>query len=415
MAVFTFRALDSQGQEVRDEIEANNADDALNKLRGKNLFPTSVKEKSGRRAAAPRAAAAVGGRKRALAFGKVRTKYLATFTRQLSTLINAGLPIVRSLRILGEQLKASVLKNCVLDAADDVEGGSSFSEALGKHPRAFNKLYVNMAKAGEAGGILDQILERLAVFMEKAERLKKRVLGAMIYPAAVMTIAGIILFVILAYIVPRFQDVFADLGVELPVATKLLIVLGTALRTYWYLVVASPIVLFVAFRVVVASKSGRYGVDFVKLHLPIFGAIISKSSIARFARTLGTLIASGVPILEALNIVKEATPNTVVSDAVGKVHDSIREGETMAAPLAASKVCDAMVVNMIDVGEETGELDKMLLKVADTYDEDVDTLVGSLMSLIEPLLIVGMGVTVGFIVIALFLPLIEMMKNLGKA
>ena len=413
MPIFTYRALNSQGQEVRNDIEAGSSDEALNKLRGMNLFPTSVKEKAGKRAA-PKAGAgaSVSRHKKTLAFGKVKAKELATFTRQLATLINAGLPIVLSLKILRDQLKPGILKNCMLDVHDDVESGTSLSEAFAKHPKTFDKLFVNMVKAGEAGGILDQILDRLAMFMEKAERLKKKVIGAMIYPAAVTIVAGSILILIIGYIVPKFEKMFTEIGSVLPTPTLLLVAAGNMIKNYWFLILPAPFVLVILYRLIVMSKSGRYGVDLVKLRLPIFGVIVNKSTISRFARTLGTLITSGVPILEALNIVKEATPNVVVSTAIGKVHDSIREGESMAAPLAASKVCDAMVINMIDVGEETGELDKMLLKVADTYDEDVDTLVTGMMSLIEPMLIVGMGVTVGFIVIALFLPLIDLMKNM---
>ncbi len=416
MPIFTYKALDSQGQEVRSEIEAENSDDALNKLRDQKLFPTSVKEKTGKKAGPKQrqATVAAGGRKKTLAFGGVKQKELATFTRQLSTLINAGLPIVRSLRILGDQLKPGVLKNALMDVADDVEGGTALSEAFSKHPKAFNKLYVNMTRAGEAGGILDQILERLAVFMEKAQRMKKRVISAMIYPIAVVTIATSIVLFIVGYIVPQFQKMFEDMNTQLPVPTQILVKAADLVQSGWWMI---PVVLFAAFvtyRLVAFTRSGRYAIDFVKLKLPLFGTIVSKSTISRFARTLGTLITSGVPILEALNIVKEATGNAVISVAIGKVHDSIREGENMAGPLSASKICDPMVINMIDVGEETGELDKMLLKVADTYDEDVDALVGGMMSLIEPLLIVGMGLTVGFIVIALFLPLIELMKTMGS-
>ncbi len=415
MAIFTYRALNSQGQEVRNEIEAASSDEALNKLRSMSLFPTSVKEKAGKRA--PRKAgapAAAGGKKKTFSLGGVKQKHLSTFTRQLSTLINAGLPIVRSLRILGDQLKPGMLKNDLMDVADDVEGGMTLSEALAKHPKAFNKLYVNMVKAGEAGGILDQILDRLSGFMEKAERLKKKVVSAMIYPAAVVTVAGGILLVIIGYIVPQFQKMFTEMNMAMPAPTQILMKAGDIVRFQWYLIIGVPFALFMFYRLLAFTKTGRYGIDYVKLKLPIFGIIVSKSTISRFARTLGVLITSGVPILEALNIVKDATPNVVVSGALVKVHDSIREGESMAAPLGAAKICDPMVINMVDVGEETGELDKMLLKVADTYDEDVDALVGGLMSLIEPILIVSMGVTVGFIVIALFLPLIDMMKNMSN-
>jgi len=415
MPVFTYRALDSQGQEIKNDIEAGSSDEALNKLRQMNLFPTSVKEKAGKRAAAKAGAAAkASANKKTLAFGKVKAKHLAAFTRQLSTLINAGLPIVRSLRILCDQLKPGILKNSLMDVADDVEGGTALSEALAKHPKTFDKLYVNMVRAGEAGGILDQILDRLAMFMEKAERIKKKVMSAMIYPAAVVTVAGGILMVIMTFIVPKFQAMFDDLKLPLPMATKILLGAATFIQTQWYFLLGAPIAAVVLYRLLARTKSGKYALDFVKLKLPVFGMINSKSTLARFTRTLGTLITSGVPILEALNIVREATPNTVVSTAIGKVHDSIREGESMAAPLAASKVCDVMVVNMVDVGEETGELDKMLIKIADTYDEDVDALVSGMMSLIEPLLIVGMGGVVGFIVISLFMPLITLMTQMGE-
>jgi type IV pilus assembly protein PilC len=415
MPVFTYRALNSQGQEVRDEVEANTSDDALNKLRGMNLFPTSVKEKTGKRAAQQAGPVAAGSKnKKSMAFGGVKQKHLAQFTRQMATLINAGLPIVRSLKILRDQLKPGVLKNALMDVHDDVEGGMTLSEALAKHPKAFDKLFVNMVKAGEAGGILDQILERLAGFMEKAERLKKKVMSAMIYPAVVTLVAGGILMLIVGYIVPQFEKMFKDMNVEMPGMTMVLMDAGNFIKTNWWVILVTPPAVFVGFKLVKMTKGGRYAIDFVKLKLPVFGQIISKSTLARFTRTLGTLITSGVPILEALNIVKEATPNLVISTAIGKVHDSIREGESMAAPLAASKVCDPMVINMVDVGEETGELDKMLLKIADTYDEDVDALVSGLTSLIEPLLIVGMGLSVGFIVIALFLPLIEMMQQIGQ-
>ncbi|MFO7900662.1 MAG: type II secretion system F family protein [Planctomycetota bacterium] len=414
MAIFTYQALDSQGKEVRNEIEAESSDDALNKLRSMDLFPTSVKEKAAKRAApAAGAQKAVSKHKKSLAFGGVKRKDLAGFTRQLSTLINAGLPIVRSLKILTEQAKAGVLKNALYDVGDDVEGGMSLSEALAKHPKAFNKLYVNMVKAGEAGGILDQILERLATFMEKAERLKKQVISAMIYPAVVILVAGTILMVIMIFIVPKFKAMFSDMDLQLPTITKILLAVGDFVKTKWYVLPGVPIGVVIFYKIIASTKSGRYGIDFIKLKLPVFGIISTKSTLSSFTRTLGTLITSGVPILEALNIVKDATPNAVVSTAIGKVHDSIREGESMAAPLAASKVCDPMIINMIDVGEETGELDKMLLKVADQYDEDVDALVSGMMSLIEPLLIVGMGLAVGFIVVSLFLPLITLMTEMG--
>jgi len=411
MPVFAYEALDSQGQVVRGEVEAASSEEAIVKIRSKSFFPTNVKEKSAKKARAP----VVGARKRkkTLAFGKVKSKQLATFTRQLSTLVDAGLPIVRSLKILEEQQKPGVLKNQLGDVAEDVEGGSSLSEALAKHPKTFDKLYVNMVRAGEAGGVLDAILERLAAFMEKSQRLKKQVISALIYPIAVITAAGGILAAIMILVIPKFEEMFKDMRMTLPQMTQMLIAFSNWIRQWWFLLPAVPFGIFVFFKIVAANKTGRYVLDKVKLKMPLFGIIISKSTVSRFARTLGTLISSGVPILEALAIVKEATGNAVFENAIGRVHDSIREGENIAGPLGQTRVVDPMVLNMVDVGEETGELDKMLIKVADTYDEDVDALVRGMMSLIEPLLIIGLGSAVGFIVIALFMPLISLMQQLG--
>ena len=411
MPVFTYEALDSQGQEVRGEVEAVSSEEAIVKIRNKSYFPTNVKEKAAKR---QRAAAVGVKKKRTLAFGKVKAKQLCTFTRQLSTLQDAGLPIVRSLKILEEQQKPGVLKNQLVDVAEDVEGGSTLSEALAKHPKTFDKLYVNMVRAGEAGGVLDAILERLAAFMEKSQRLKKQVISALIYPAAVITVASGILVGIMIYIIPKFEDMFRDMKMKLPGLTEMLITFSKGLQEYWYLIPAVPGGFWLLLKIITSNRTGRYALDFIKLKMPLFGIIISKSTVSRFARTLGTLIASGVPILEALSIVKAASGNAVFEQAIGRVHDSIREGENIVGPLAQAKVVDNMVLNMIDVGEETGELDKMLIKVADTYDEDVDALVSGLMSLIEPLLIVFMGGAVGFIVVALFLPLITLMQNIGQ-
>jgi len=412
MPVFTYEALDSQGQEVRGEIDAVSSEEAIIKIRNKSYFPTNVKEKAAKRKAG--GASRASGKKKSFAIGKVKTKQLCTFTRQLSTLQDAGLPIVRSLKILEEQQKPGVLKNQLAEVSEDVEGGSTLSEALAKHPKTFDKLYVNMVRAGEAGGVLDSILERLAAFMEKSQRLKKQVVSALIYPAAVISVAGLILAGIMVYIVPKFQEMFADMRIELPALTNMLIQASNWLKDYYYMIPLVPFAFIVTLKVIGANKTGRYVIDQIKLKIPLFGQIISKSIISRFCRTLGTLISSGVPILEALSIVKEATGNAVFENAIGRVHDSIREGENIVGPMQACNIVDPMVLNMIDVGEETGELDKMLLKIADTYDEDVDALVGGLMSLIEPLLIVFLGGAVGFIVVALFMPLITLMQNIGQ-
>jgi type IV pilus assembly protein PilC len=346
--------------------------------------------------------------------GGVRHKQLTQFTMQLSVLMDAGLPIVRSLKILSAQMKPCALKNITAEVADDVETGSTFSDALSRHPKAFDKLYVNMVKAGEAGGVLDVILQRLAAFMERVEALKRKIVGASIYPAVVITIAVAVVLVIMTFIVPKFEQVFRQVKVPMPAVTKLLMAASDFVKTFWWAIIISPIAGFFFVKFWGRTKTGRLAIDRIKLNMPLLGGVMRKSVISRFCRTLGTLLQSGVPILDALQIVKNATGNEVFAKAIEKVHDSIREGESIAEPLAASGVFDDIVINMIDVGEETGELDKMLLKIADTYDAEVDAAVSAMMSVLEPILIVGLGLTVGFIVVALFLPLISLLQGISK-
>ena len=387
-----------------------------------NLFPTKVNLKGGKAPAAaaqnygsPQAAAAKKKAAGGIFAWRVKPKELTAFTRQFATLLDAGLPVVRSLDILHTQLRPGILKAAIADVKEDVEGGSSLSEGLGKHPRVFDKLYVNMIRAGEAGGVLDEILERLADYREKAQRLQQKIIGALVYPAAVVFIASCILSFIMIFIIPKFQEMFVEMDVgELPGPTLVLLAISSAMKNYWYILIFTPVLFWVIFKLIVRTPRGRLVVDAISLKVPIFGGIISKSSVSRFCRTLGTLVTSGVPILEALSIIKLATSNAVVANAVETVHNSIKEGDTIAEPLKHSGVFDDLVVNMIQVGEETGELDKMLMKVADTYDNEVDTLVSALMSLLEPILIVVMGLTVGFIVIALFMPLIKIMDKLSS-
>jgi len=411
MPRFQYEAMNAQGQAVRDQVDAQSTEDAIAKIRAKGLFPTDVREMKQKKR---QVSVKKKGKGKTLAFGGVRSKHLTQFTRQLSTLQDAGLPIVKSVRILEGQLKPGVLKNVLMGVAEDIESGANFSEALAKHPRAFDKLYVNMVKAGEAGGVLDAILERLADFREKSAKLKRQIIGAMVYPAAVVTFASLILCGIMVFIIPKFEQMFKELGVALPPLTQYLIGFANLVKNYWYLIPGIPLGIYLLLKLICLSRAGRYGTDWTKLRLPIFGNIIRKSVIARFARTLGTLVGSGVPILESLNIVRETTGNAVMANAISNVHDNIREGGTVADPIAQSGICDDMVVNMIDVGEETGDLDKMLLKIADTYDEEVDVAVGAMVSLLEPLLIIFMGAAVGFIVISLFLPLIELLNRIGS-
>lgn len=431
MATFLYEAMSKDGKEVKDEIEALSTEEALAKIRGLGYFPTKIREKGAKKKIA-KAAAGVGAasRKRAAGaggIGRVKIKLITQFTRQLSTLQDAGLPILRSLRILEQQQKPGRMKLIIRQVADDVEGGASLSEAMSRHPKAFDRLYVNMVQAGEAGGVLDTILRRLAEFMEKSQRLKAKVKGAMIYPCVVITFAVVIVTAIMIKVVPKFKEIFTDFRIDLPVLTQMLIgvsdwVVGRKVGPGgevsdtvpgWIFMLGSPLMIWLLFKLIKQSQMGRFGVDMLKLNIPIMGPIVSKTGVARFTRTLGTLISAGVPILEALNITKETAANEVFSRALGNVHDAIREGDSFANPLRASKVVDSLVVNMVDVGEETGDLDKMLIKVADNYDEEVETLIAGLVSLLEPVMVAILGAIVGFIVLALFLPLVSLINSVS--
>ncbi len=417
MPVFTFEAMDGTGKVVRDDVEAANRDDAIAQIRSMGYFPTKIKQKAGAPSTGRAGAGVIAyteetsARKRGF-FSGVRFKDLAQFTVQLATLQDAGLPIVRSLRILEGQMKSGNLKSILTEVAEDVEGGSSFSEALSKHPKVFDRLYVNMVKAGEAGGVLETILNRLADFMEKSLRLKRRIIGASVYPIVVLSVAVLIIAGIMVFVIPKFEKMFSDIGVPLPPTTELLLAVARLVQSFWFLIPAIPIGLFVLLKLMGTSSGGRSFIDRTKLRLPLIGPVLKKSYIARFARTLGTLIASGVPILDALSIVKEAIGNSVIEDAVEDVHGSIKEGETVAGPLKTSGVFDDVFINMVDVGEETGELDKMLNKIADNYDEEVDVAVESMTSVLEPIMIVGMGAIVGFVVVSLFMPLVSLIEKL---
>ena len=418
MPTFAYEAMNSSGQEVKDSVEANDSADAIAKIRGKGFFPTKVREQAVKKVGKKKkqAESLSPTRKMPISIGGVPRKQLVGFTRQLSTLQDAGLPILRSLQILEEQQKPGLLKAVIGGVVDEVEGGGTLSDAMSKYPKAYDKLYVNMVAAGEAGGVLDLILSRLADFMEKAAKLKKKVIGAMIYPAVVITIAVGVVSMIMIFVIPKFEDIFKDFKAELPAVTKLLLVMSRWFApptNGWAYIIAFPFIWGFLIKLAKMSDGGRYAVDASKLKIPIMGGILSKTAIARFTRTLGTLISAGVPILDAINITKETCGNEVFTRALGKVHDAIREGESFADPLRASKICDAIVVNMIDVGEETGDLDKMLIKIADNYDSDVDVLVGSLISILEPVMVVVLGIIVGFIVIALFAPMVTLLNSLS--
>ena len=417
MSIFQYSAVNNKGQTVKDRIEASSHDDAIAKIRSLGCFPTNVKEVHIRRKAGetPDTTSTHAKKRREISFsiGGVKSKVLTTFTRQLSTLQDAGLPIIRGLKILASQMKKGLLKKTTLRVIEDVEGGSTLSGALAKHPRVFDKLYVNIVKAGEISGALDIILQRLADFREKTERLTRKIISAMIYPTVVMVVAISILIGLMIFIIPNFAKIFEELNLELPTPTRMLITLSTILKTQWMFIPAVPFGAFVLYKILGKIKKIRLVIDKTKFKLPIFGAIINKSTVSRFSRTLATLTSSGVPILDALANVKDATGNAAMAQAIQNIHDSIRGGESITKPLRASEICDAMVVNMVEVGEETGELDKMLTKVADNYDDEVDRAVEAMVSLIEPMMIVFLGGAVGFIVVAMFVPLIKLMQGIG--
>ena len=414
MPVFQYEALDSKGAEVKGEIEALSGDEALSKIRNMGYFPTkSPKARGG--LGKKRTAAAAKPKSRRGAGGKVKVKLLAQFARQLSTLQDAGLPILRSLRILEQQQKPCTFKRVIGYVADDIEGGATLSEAMAKFPKAFDRLFVNMVAAGEVGGVLDLILERLADFMEKAQRLKSKIKGALVYPVVVLTAAFGIVMGLMIFVIPKFTEVLQEMvGGDLPGLTRGLMAFSSwlAFRYGWVVMLSVPFGVVFLLRLIRQFTTGRLVLDKINLMLPVVGQIVYKTSVARWTRTLGTLISAGVPILEVINITAETAGNEVFSNMLRKVHSSIRQGDTFANPLDQSKTVDSLVVNMIDVGEETGDLDKMLLKIADNFDEEVDVLVASLMSLLEPIMILVLGVIVGVIVLAIFLPMVKIITGL---
>ena len=427
MPTYTYEALNAAGKPQKGTIEAKTADEAVQRIKGQGFFPTSVREqkiKGGGGAAGGAARVSAKKKKRgfSIAFGRVALKRMTLFTRQLSTLQDAGLPLLRSVQVLEQQQKPGRLKSILSGVAEDVESGSSLSDAMAKHPAAFDRLYCKMVNAGEIGGVLDVILQRLADFMEKAERLKRRIKSALIYPSVVITIAVLIVTGIMYFVIPKFQEIFNDFDVKLPGLTLWLIdtsrwVAGqsspdqTIPGAVW--IVCSPVIAFAFYKLIRKTQFGRAATDTIIIHIPVLGNLVRKTAVARFTRTLGTLVAAGVPILEAITITRDTSGNYVYEKALNKVHDSIREGETFATPLRESKVCDSLVVNMIDVGEKTGDLDVMLMKIADNYDEEVDVAVAGLLSLLEPLMVVVLGGIVGTIVLALFMPLVSMIENVS--
>ncbi len=415
MPLFQYSALDTQGVEIKDEVEALSQKEAISKIRNMGYFPTKVRERSAVKKGGKKATARTT-RKRGSG-GKVKVKFITQFARQLSTLQDAGLPILRSLRILEEQQKSGTFKRVIGYVADDIEGGSTLSEAMARYPKTFDRLFTGMVAAGETGGVLDLILSRVADFMEKAQKLKSRVKSAMVYPLVVLCAAFGILLALMKYVIPSFKSVLEEMvqGELNPVTTTVLGVSNWIATQYgWAIILAMPVGFIFLLRIIRKFRPGRYVLDSIKLKLPVMGQLTNRVSVTRWTRTLGTLIGAGVPILDAITVTEETAGNEVFSNMLHNVHNSIRQGDTFAGPLRQSKTVDLIVSNMVAVGEETGDLDKMLLKVADNFDEQVDVLVASLMSMLEPIMIIVLGGVVMLIVLAVFLPMIQVITSLGS-
>ena len=464
MPTYQFEAMDPQGQEIKDVIDAPTQDEAQTTIRSMGYFVTKIAVQK----AAKSAASSSGKGRKTFALGGAGGKKMVTFTRQLSILQDAGLPILRSLKILEDQAPPGALKNGLIDVCDEIEGGASLSEAMSRSPKVFDRLYVNMIKAGEAGGSLENILRRLAEFKERTQKLKNKVIGAMMYPIMVVLFTiGILTFIMLK-IIPEFQKMFEEFGIELPAMTQLLMSISDRVCKLWFLFPLIPIAMVLFISLVCKFKAGRMGWHLYLLKLPVIGKLVEKANLARTTRTLGALVASGVPIIEGLTITRETSGNAMFEKVYARVTDSIREGETIAIPMKEhaiptfhpvalfffcltmclpplavlfidpklyfgvayasavlslfggawyylkykNPVVEDLVINMVSVGEETGELDVMLYKVADYYEEEVETLTDGMMKMIEPLMIIFLGLVVLFIVASLFMPLIAIISGL---
>jgi type IV pilus assembly protein PilC len=420
MPIFHYIALDQNGKEQSGQMEAANENEVLMSLRQAQLYPTQVVADNSAQAATIKKQVSKVAAKNSSSKGAsvgvkttVKPKSLMVFTRQLATLIDSGLPLLRSLTILSRQEPDAKLKSVINALAEGVQTGSTFSDALGQYPKMFNRLFINMVKAGELGGVLEVVLNRLAEYQEKAQKLKNKVVSAMAYPTVVMGVTVLIVTLLMIVVVPKFEQIFKDMQITLPWLTRMITDLSRNLAGSIFYIIAGVMAFIAIFRYYASSESGRVRIDKIKIKLPIFGDVVRKTAIARFSRTLGTLVTSGVPILQALNITKETAGNAVVSASIVKIHDAVKEGESMVAPMEASQVFPSMVISMVDVGEETGKLPEMLLKIADVYEDEVDNSVDALTSVLEPVMILFLAVVVGIIVIALFLPLMSIINKVG--
>ncbi|MBN2298230.1 MAG: type II secretion system F family protein [Deltaproteobacteria bacterium] len=393
MPVFVWEGKLANGNIKRGEIEADTKSAATMLLRRQRILPTKVKGKP---------------KQITLFEQKVKTKDIVIFTRQFATMINAGLPLVQCLDILASQQPNPSLKKILGQIKQDVEGGSTFADALGKHPKVFDNLYVNLVAAGEIGGVLDTVLNRLAVYMEKNEALKNKVKSAMTYPIIVLCVAFGVVSVLMLFVIPTFQDMFQQFGAALPGPTQLVVDLSHFFRNYWYVMLCVIILLIIGFKWFGKQEKGRFYLDTIALKLPIFGPLIRKVAVAKFSRTLGTMISSGVPIMDGLEITSKTAGNVIVENAIRSVRSAISEGRSMSEPLEQTGIFPGMVVQMISVGEATGAMDQMLSKIADFYDEEVDAAVDALTSALEPMLMVFLGGIIGFVVVAMYLPIFKM-------
>ena len=400
MPKFVYSARPAAGGDIKTgELEVKSKDEVQAFLHKQKMIPVSVREKE---------------TALSFTFGTgIRTRDIVIFTRQFATMINSGLPLVQSLDILAEQTENQHLRKVIQDVLYDVESGHTLADAMGKHPKVFTELYVNMVAAGEAGGILDTILLRLATFLEKNDALVRKIKGAMIYPAVIFTVAGMAVIILLIFVIPTFQNMFEQAGVDLPLPTRIVIGASDFLQNFWWAVAGGVVILIFGVRQIYRTDAGRLAIDRVLLGLPIFGDLQRKAAVARFTRTLGTLVSSGVSILEGLEITAKTAGNRVIHDAVMGSRASIAGGETIAGPLKESGVFPPMVVQMINVGEQTGGLDEMLTKIADFYDEEVDAAVEALLSAMEPIMIVVLGVVVGGMIVAMYLPIFDMINTVA--
>ena len=413
MPIFKIQAVDKKGTSIKDKVEAFSAEDAIGLIQSKGLYLTKIKQIKETTLTNTTTSRRGKSSLSSITIGRLSDKQINPFTRQLSVLQNADIPIVQSLIMLESQTKVGLLKKIIGEIISDINGGDTLSIAMSKHPKAFDKIYVNIIKAGEIGGVLNIVLERLAIYREKTQRLKRKVISAMTYPTTVVAASCAILSAIMIFVIPKFANMFQEMDIVLPWLTTELIKVSNFLFKHWYSIFAVPVAAFMLLKMIEKIEKCRLIIDGLKFKIPIFGNLINKSVISRFTRTLATLVSSGVPILDALYNVKDITGNQAMSKAVNHIHNCVREGGSIASPLRESNIFGIMVVNMVEIGEQTGELDKMLINIADNYDNEIECIVESLTSLLEPSIVIFLGATVGTIVIALFLPLIKLMNNLG--